>query len=71
MKISLIIAAILVVSLLIGSFAIAQASPSQEADEEPVEEVTCSGCQGSCSGQQNCGLESCGALQGESCGCKR
>ena len=40
---------------------------SVEADEP--KQISCSTCGNSCSADSNCGLESCGAVQGGSCGC--
>ena len=37
--------------------------------DEPSEKIECSTCGGSCSQGQNCGLQSCGAVNGGKCGC--
>ncbi len=39
------------------------------ADEEPVDAATCTSCGNSCTQSNNCGLASCGARTGGSCGC--
>jgi hypothetical protein len=31
--------------------------------------VSCTSCGNSCTAESNCGLKSCGAVQGRSCGC--
>jgi len=41
-----------------------------DADEE-VENIECSSCNNACTRDSNCGLESCGAVNGGSCGCGR
>lgn len=33
--------------------------------------ISCSSCGNSCTAENNCGLESCGATQGKTCGCSR
>ena len=33
------------------------------------EKINCSSCEGSCTADKNCGLASCGAVSGGSCGC--
>jgi len=38
--------------------------------EEP-KTVSCSGCGNSCSAGSNCGLKTCGAIDGGSCGCQK
>jgi cytochrome c-type biogenesis protein CcmH/NrfF len=36
---------------------------------ESTEEFSCSSCGNSCSAESNCGLSTCGAVNGGSCGC--
>ena len=39
--------------------------------DEVTETSTCTSCGNSCTAENNCGLASCGAVQGGSCGCGR
>lgn len=65
----------IIVAVLIGILAVAgiivSITGSVVADESDGNgAVTCSTCGNSCTGERNCGLASCGAVQGKSCGCK-
>ena len=39
------------------------------ADNEQTENIECSDCGNACTLERNCGLSSCGAVSGRSCGC--
>jgi uncharacterized protein YxeA len=64
--------AILIVTVLIGlvlvaGFVMANADFDNEEEVEQIQ--SCSSCRNSCSATNNCGLSSCGAVTGRSCGC--
>lgn len=51
-----------------GAFAIVKAnSPT----EKTTTQISCSGCQGKCTAEKNCGLSTCGATNGGTCGCSK
>jgi len=51
--------------LLVGGVAVVNAGDSSEQ----VGQIECSTCENSCSAESNCGLATCGAVSGGSCGC--
>ena len=57
--------------LVIAGVSVVLANTSQEKSDLNTETVECSSCGNSCSGQRNCGLSTCGAVSGGSCGCGR
>ncbi|MBN2420851.1 hypothetical protein JXB27_01075 [Candidatus Woesearchaeota archaeon] len=59
------IIALLVVSLAIGLVAGVNALTSNESAPK----ISCSTCGNSCTAENNCGLATCGATQGKTCGC--
>ena len=60
-----IIASILVCVLLIGGIVTVNAL----ASDKPNESVKCTSCNNKCTADKNCGLQSCGAVNGKSCNC--
>jgi hypothetical protein len=68
-----IFAALIVASILLVSLVIAVSSTPAQADTS-VEEVAvtqCTGCGNSCTAESNCGLATCGGVNGGSCSCGR
>ncbi len=63
-----IIAAVLIAMLLITGIVVSM-NNIVSADEQEVEKIECSGCGNGCTADRNCGLETCGAVSGGSCGC--
>ena len=57
-----IIIAVLVVAGIAVTYAAAQV-------EKTTEKISCSSCGNNCDTEKNCGLATCGAVNGESCGC--
>ena len=69
MKMWIIMVAIAAILLVGGIFV--SAAISQPA-ETTTPTTTCTGCAaGGCTATNNCGSPTCGAMTGESCGCKR
>ncbi len=64
-----IIAAVIVAVLVITGIVVSMNS-LVSADEQEVETIECSGCSNRCTAERNCGLGTCGAVSGGSCGCK-
>jgi len=66
-----IIAGIIVGMLLITGIVISTTGlvSADIGDEEQTETISCSSCGNSCTAERNCGLSSCGATSGGSCGC--
>jgi len=62
----MIVASVIVGLLLIGSMFLVNIVT---ADEQESNQIDCSTCGNSCSLESNCGLASCGAVSGGSCGC--
>jgi len=61
-----IMVGILVGLFVVGGIAAVNAlSPSEDA--KPI--TSCSSCGGKCTAENNCGLATCGATQGKTCGC--
>ncbi len=63
-----IIAGIVVGALLIGGFAINNFVAADSTQEE-AQVASCQSCGNSCTADNNCGLASCGAVNGKSCSC--
>ena len=63
-----ILAAIILGILIIGGIAVT-ALTTQDV-KKTTETISCSSCGNSCSAEKNCGLSTCGAVSGESCGCR-
>jgi len=51
-----------------GAFAIVKANSSTE---KTTTQISCSGCQEKCTAEKNCGLSTCGAVNGGTCGCSK
>jgi len=66
MKIWIVVAAILAALVIAGIFV---SMNLVTADSQETETIDCSGCGNSCTAERNCGLKTCGAISGESCGC--
>lgn len=69
---NLVIVGIVVGLLLIAGFGVVKAISNDvpEVEQEPKIE-TCSSCGNSCTATNNCGLSTCGAKTGGSCGCNK
>jgi len=59
---------IVIVALVIVGVAVASVNAIQGKQES---QGKCTGCNGSCSQEKNCGQETCGAMQGKTCNCNR
>ena len=69
---TLAIVAIVVGLLLFAGVAVAttvSADKTENSEQPP--SIECKSCGNSCSLQRNCGLETCGAVNGGTCGCGR
>lgn len=67
----LLIAGILAGGLLIAGLVMGNIVTA-DASQEDSNELECSTCGNSCTAQNNCGLATCGAVNGKgSCGCRR
>lgn len=67
---NLVIVGIIVGLLIVGGIAFVSAisSPSDSAD---LTTETCTSCGGRCTAEDNCGLATCGAVNGGTCNCGR
>ena len=61
--------AIILGILIIGGIVVTALTTNQE-DQKPAEKISCSSCGNSCTTEKNCGLATCGAVNGKTCGCK-
>ena len=59
----------IIAALLIGLLVIAGAVVANFSIAKEPEKISCSGCQGKCSADKNCNLETCGAVNGGKCSC--
>ena len=64
-----IIAGIIAGALLIGGLAIGNVVTA-DTPQENSQGVSCSTCGNSCTAESNCGLATCGAVNGGSCSCR-
>lgn len=64
---TLVIVGIVLGVLLVGGIVFASAISA----DQPSTEANCLSCKGSCTAEQNCGQQTCGALQGKTCSCGR
>lgn len=62
-----VIVGILFGLFVIGGIAAVNALSPSEDTEKPI--TSCASCGGKCSAGNNCGLATCGATQGGTCGC--
>ncbi len=60
-----LLAAIIAV-LVVAGIAVTYTTAQQE---KTTEKISCSGCGNACTAEKNCGLATCGAVNGRSCGC--
>lgn len=63
-----IISAVLVGLLVVAGVAVVNALPDSNASGTA--QKSCSGCGNSCTKESNCGLATCGATNGGTCGCR-
>ena len=63
-----IIVSIIIGLLLVGGITFVSAISSNRPDTK-VTTTTCSSCGGTCSANKNCGLATCGAVNGGKCSC--
>jgi hypothetical protein len=62
----------IIVSIVIGILAIASVfvfNIGTVNADETIETLACTSCNNACTQENNCGLASCGAVKGKSCGC--
>ena len=59
----------LVFAIAITGFSIAQQNATNDASTATTGKVSCSSCGGKCTAESNCGLATCGAVSGGTCGC--
>jgi|WetSurMetagenome_2_1015567.scaffolds.fasta_scaffold183502_2 hypothetical protein len=66
-----IITAVVLGILLVAGIFVANINLAKAADSNPAQKVpSCSGCSGnSCTAEKNCGLSTCGAVNGGKCTC--
>ncbi|MFH1823333.1 MAG: hypothetical protein ABH817_01285 [archaeon] len=57
----------IVAILVFGTISVVNANPQPIENEEPI--TSCETCGGGCSASNNCGLSSCQARTGGTCGC--
>ncbi|MFA6023389.1 MAG: hypothetical protein WC781_04860 [Candidatus Pacearchaeota archaeon] len=62
-----IIGAIIVGLVLVAGTMVIAAE--QNNNTTPVTQKSCGGCNGKCTAESNCGLATCGAANGKTCGC--
>jgi len=60
-----------IIALLVVAGIVVSVTNVTTADEQETETIECSSCGNSCNAERNCGLQSCGAVSGGSCGCGR
>jgi len=66
---TLIMAALIIGLLVLGTFGV-MALNKTETTQETVKQISsCSTCGNSCTAENNCGLATCGATTGGTCGC--
>ena len=53
---------------IIGGIAVTALTTNQ-TEQKATEKISCSSCGNSCTAEKNCGLSTCGAVSGGSCGC--
>lgn len=63
-----IIAVIIAMVLLAAGFVVISNIQTAKADQP--KQISCSGCNGQCTADKNCGSSTCGAVNGKTCGCK-
>jgi hypothetical protein len=67
---TLIIVGIAVCLLLVAGFAVVKATQDNLLEDNLIaSSVKCTSCGNSCSAEKNCGLSTCGAVNGGTCGC--
>lgn len=64
-----IMVAIIVGVLVIASFGIVSFVKADERTSKPVQNSPSCGCGNKCTQANNCGLATCGAVNGKACGC--
>lgn len=60
--------AIILGVLIIGGIAVTALTTNQEY-QKPTETISCSSCGNSCTAEKNCGLATCGVVNGKTCSC--
>ncbi|MFA5174388.1 MAG: hypothetical protein WC438_04365 [Candidatus Pacearchaeota archaeon] len=72
MDTKVIIAAVIVGLLIVGAVTASVVTNNQTVDDNAKTTTTgCSSCGNSCSAEKNCGLATCGAVNGGTCGCNK
>lgn len=61
----------IIAAIVIGLLAITVVTVSNLSSADETEVIECIGCGNACNANSNCGLSSCGAVSGGSCGCGR
>jgi len=64
-----IIAALIIGLLVLGTFTVMALTKTEQAEVQPAKQIGCSSCGNSCNAESGCGLATCGATNGGSCGC--
>lgn len=57
--------------LIAGIVAVNTLNTDTTTDVKQGKSLTCSSCSGSCTAQKNCGLATCSAVNGGTCGCRK
>jgi len=69
---AIMIGAIIVLALVFAGIVFAGAITSNQATtEQPKSASSCTSCDGKCTQGSNCGLATCGAVNGGKCGCEK
>ena len=61
--------AIILGILIIGGIAVTALTTNQAEQKATEKTTSCSSCGNSCTAEKNCGLSTCGATNGKTCGC--
>lgn len=64
-----VIAGIIMAVLLVGGIALVSAVSSNQTTTPATTSATCTSCSGKCTAGSNCGLATCGAVNGGKCTC--
>jgi hypothetical protein len=65
-----IIAALVIGLLVLGTFTVMALTKTTITEaQQPAKQISCSSCGNSCNAESGCGLATCGATTGGSCGC--
>lgn len=65
------ISAIILGILILGGIAVTALTTQDNGTDTSKTTTSCSSCGNSCNAEKNCGLATCGAVNGGSCGCNK